>query len=240
MQSVGKVHRSRSRKVEETSSRLVPCESTSQRRARPADGLRPRRRTAPGLGCPGLSVQSAQHRHAERRAHEHHDLLRPARRAGASTVRPARAVGQRLESRAPIRRLASSFDHDLQIEGHDLKAGEYSLWLIPQEHRPWTVIFHRAAHVFHRPYPGEADEALRVDVTTESASHVETLAIEFPRRVARRGGDAVSLGNRRRSDPDQGTVQTRLKPCHERRWPIGARRTGSRALTCASAFIDAP
>jgi hypothetical protein len=73
-----------------------------------------------------------------------------------------------------------AFDHDVQIEGHDLKAGEYTLWLIARENKPWTVIFHRAAHVFHRPYPGEAGEALRVDVATEAASHMEALAIEFP------------------------------------------------------------
>ena len=72
------------------------------------------------------------------------------------------------------------FDHDVKVEGHDLKAGEYSLWLVPHEHRPWTVIFSRAAHAFHKPYPGEADDVLRVDVTPESASHVETLEIEFP------------------------------------------------------------
>jgi hypothetical protein len=72
------------------------------------------------------------------------------------------------------------FDHDVKVEGHDLRAGEYSLWLVPHEHRPWTVIFSRAAHTFHKPYPGEADDVLRVDVTPESASHVETLEIEFP------------------------------------------------------------
>jgi DUF2911 family protein len=72
------------------------------------------------------------------------------------------------------------FDHDVKIEGHDLKAGEYSLWLIPHEQRPWTVIFSRAVHVFHKPYPGESEDVLRVDVTPESASHMETLAIEFP------------------------------------------------------------
>jgi len=72
------------------------------------------------------------------------------------------------------------FDHDVKVEGHDLKAGEYSLWLLPHEHRPWTVIFSRAAHAFHKPYPGEADDVLRVDVSPESASHVETLEIEFP------------------------------------------------------------
>jgi hypothetical protein len=72
------------------------------------------------------------------------------------------------------------FDHDLLIEGHLLKAGEYSLWLVPREHLPWTVIFSRAAHVFHKPYPGPAEDVLRVDVPTESLSQMESLAIEFP------------------------------------------------------------
>ena len=103
------------------------------------------------------------------------------------------------------------FDHDVKVEGHELKAGEYSLWLVPHEHRPWTVVFSRAAHVFHKPYPGEADDVLRVDVTPESASHVETLEIEFPLGAPRRRGDADSLGDRRRSDPHQGAVQTGLK-----------------------------
>jgi hypothetical protein len=71
------------------------------------------------------------------------------------------------------------FDHDVQVEGRALKAGEYSLWLLPHEHKPWTVIFSRAAHVFHKPYPGESDDVLRVDVTPESASHMETMQIEF-------------------------------------------------------------
>jgi len=73
-----------------------------------------------------------------------------------------------------------SFNHDLVIEGHTLKAGEYSLWLLPHERKPWTVIFSRAAHTFHKPYPGEAEDVLRFDVTPVSLSHMETLAIEFP------------------------------------------------------------
>ena len=73
-----------------------------------------------------------------------------------------------------------TFDHDVLIEDHALKAGEYSLWLVPREHGPWTVIFSRAAHVFHKPYPGPSDDVLRVDVAPESVSHVETLTIYFP------------------------------------------------------------
>ena len=73
-----------------------------------------------------------------------------------------------------------TFDHDILVEGKPLRAGEYTLWLIPRETQPWTLIFSRAAHVFHKPYPGEQYEVLRVDVKPEQVSHVESLTIYFP------------------------------------------------------------
>ena len=78
--------------------------------------------------------------------------------------------------------------HDITVNGSALKAGEYSLWLVPREHAPWTVIFHRAAHTFHKPYPGASGEVLRIEVPPESLSNVESLAIYFP-RVIRDEGD---------------------------------------------------
>lgn len=74
-----------------------------------------------------------------------------------------------------------TFNHDLLINGKNLRAGEYTLWLIPREHAPWTLIFSRAAHVFHKPYPGEKYEVLRVDATPVEASDVESLTIYFPK-----------------------------------------------------------
>ncbi len=73
-----------------------------------------------------------------------------------------------------------AFDHDLQLEGRDVKAGEYSLWLLPRATGAWTLILSRAAHVFHTPYPGEDQDALRLDIVPERAGHMETLAIYFP------------------------------------------------------------
>ena len=73
------------------------------------------------------------------------------------------------------------FDNDVLIEGKPLRAGEYSLWLIPHQSAPWTVIFSRAAHVFHKPYPGEKFDVLRVDVTPEQVSPMESFAIYFPK-----------------------------------------------------------
>ncbi len=71
-------------------------------------------------------------------------------------------------------------DHDVLVAGHPLAAGEYSLWLIPRATQPWTLIFSRAAHTFHKPYPGAASDVLRVDLAPETLSHVETLTIDFP------------------------------------------------------------
>ena len=72
------------------------------------------------------------------------------------------------------------FDHDVLIEGHHLKAGEYSLWLIPRELKKWSVILSDAAHTFHKPYPGAEHDVLRFDVAAERSAYMETLAIYFP------------------------------------------------------------
>jgi hypothetical protein len=72
------------------------------------------------------------------------------------------------------------FSKDVQLEGKSLAAGEYSLWLIPRESAPWTLILSKAAHVFHQPYPGENFDALRIDVQPERGGHMEAMAFYFP------------------------------------------------------------
>jgi hypothetical protein len=73
-----------------------------------------------------------------------------------------------------------SFTQDVLLEGQPLKAGTYSLWLIPRERAAWTFILSRASHVFHTPYPGESNDVLRLDAMPERGAHMETLAIYFP------------------------------------------------------------
>ena len=38
----------------------------------------------------------------------------------------------------------------------------------------------RAAHAFHKPYPGSSADVLRIEVAPEQGMHMETLAIYFP------------------------------------------------------------
>jgi len=71
------------------------------------------------------------------------------------------------------------FSKDVTIEGKPLAAGQYTLWTIPDT-ASWTVIFSRALHVFHIPYPGESHDALRVTVTPVQGSYMEVLAYEVP------------------------------------------------------------
>jgi Protein of unknown function (DUF2911) len=71
-----------------------------------------------------------------------------------------------------------SVSRPIQVNGATLPAGSYSIWAIPDTAR-WTVIFSRAAHVFHIPYP-EGQDALRVTAVPRAAPHMETLAFYFP------------------------------------------------------------
>ena len=74
-----------------------------------------------------------------------------------------------------------SFSKDVMIEGQRLAAGRYSLWTIPEQPpKPWTVIFNRGVGGWHTNYPGESQDALRVTVSADTASYLETLTYYFP------------------------------------------------------------
>ena len=73
-----------------------------------------------------------------------------------------------------------SIKRDIVLEKQPVRKGTYTIWLIPREHTPWTFILSRATNIPHKPYPGAAMDALRVDVMPDQASHIETLTYFFP------------------------------------------------------------
>lgn len=74
---------------------------------------------------------------------------------------------------------AIALSREVQINGARLAAGKYSVWAIPRPDT-WTMIFSKAADVYHTPYPGEARDALRLDVRPEPGAHMEALTFYFP------------------------------------------------------------
>jgi hypothetical protein len=75
---------------------------------------------------------------------------------------------------------AITISTDVQVEGHTLPRGSYSIWMIPDSTGPWTVIFSKATPVFHLPYPGPAQDQLRVQVTPSQGPPMESLIFYFP------------------------------------------------------------
>jgi hypothetical protein len=71
------------------------------------------------------------------------------------------------------------FSTDVEINGHPVPAGRYSLWTIPRS-GPWTAILNRTWDTHHAIYPGDEDDALRIDISTEQGAHMEALALYFP------------------------------------------------------------
>jgi hypothetical protein len=64
------------------------------------------------------------------------------------------------------------------VNGQPLPKGSYSIWAIP-EPDTWTLIFSRAANVWHDAYP-QGQDALRLTVAPRDGPHMETLAYYFP------------------------------------------------------------
>ncbi len=76
-----------------------------------------------------------------------------------------------------------ALSRDMVVGGQPLAAGKYSIWAIPGPDE-WTLIFSRAADVFHIPYPGAAQDALRLTVKPQAGGggkpFMESLAFYFP------------------------------------------------------------
>lgn len=73
-----------------------------------------------------------------------------------------------------------TLSNDVEIEGHPLPAGRYTLWMIPRPDGPWTVIFSGRTGILHAPYPGVEHDVLRFDAELGVGSHMEALAFYFP------------------------------------------------------------
>lgn len=82
---------------------------------------------------------------------------------------------------------------DIRVAGSPLPAGRYSVWTIPDPEE-WTLILSSAWDVYHIPYPGESEDALRLTIRPRKAPNMETLAFYFPTVDGRSGVLALHWG----------------------------------------------
>src|SRR6059058_366912 len=124
------------------------------------------------------SQEPARDGHAGDRRNSGDDRLQPTWRPRPNAVRRAGAMGQSVVPRG-------GRGHDDRAHqgcpgrGAASRRRKYSIWAIPDS-AEWTLIFSKAADVFHIPYPGPAQDALRVAVKPQAGPFMEALAFYFP------------------------------------------------------------
>ena len=75
-----------------------------------------------------------------------------------------------------------SFSHDVKIEGKDLKAGTYALFLELEKTGPWTWIFSNHSTGWGSYQYDPKNDALRVQVNPEPAPYTEFMTFGFDER----------------------------------------------------------
>lgn len=75
-----------------------------------------------------------------------------------------------------------SFSHDVKVEGKDLKAGSYGLFLALEKDGPWTWIFSKNTDSWGSYFYDPKEDALRVTATPQDAAYTENLTYGFEDR----------------------------------------------------------
>ncbi len=75
-----------------------------------------------------------------------------------------------------------SFSHDVKINGQDLRAGTYGLFLVVEKEGPWTWIFSNNSSSWGSYYYDEKEDALRVQTNPTDAPYTEYLTFGFDDR----------------------------------------------------------
>jgi len=71
-------------------------------------------------------------------------------------------------------------DGPIRLNGHDLPAGRYSVWLEPRDGADWTVHLNTESRLYHdSPVPRDRD-VLAFSTTPHEGAHMESLAWYFP------------------------------------------------------------
>jgi len=90
-----------------------------------------------------------------------------------------------------------TFSHDVKVEGKDLKAGTYGLFLAIEKTGPWTWIFSNNSTSWGSYFYNDKEDALRVAVTPLDAPHKEWLTFGFEDRLPNSASAYLRWDNKR-------------------------------------------
>lgn len=70
-------------------------------------------------------------------------------------------------------------NRDVRLNGVDVQAGEYSVWMTPRE-GAWTLTLNPNVKLFHFQKPDSADGQIHIPVRADTGPHTEMLTWSFP------------------------------------------------------------
>ena len=76
-----------------------------------------------------------------------------------------------------------AFSHDARVEGVEIKAGTYGLYMLPKDENNVRLLLSNYSKSWGTVAPAESDLALLVDVSTKENTHKEWLSYDFVDRV---------------------------------------------------------
>lgn len=80
-------------------------------------------------------------------------------------------------------------DKDIRVNGTDVPAGKYSMWMVPRQGSAWRLSLDPDPEIFHFVKPDSSAEQIHITADPEQGSHVEMLTWSFPAVT----GDAAVL-----------------------------------------------
>lgn len=68
---------------------------------------------------------------------------------------------------------------DVEIEGREVPAGRWSVWMAVREEGPWELVLDPRDDLWHTAHPEPTDDQIRIPVTPEPTDHTEALTWWF-------------------------------------------------------------
>ena len=87
-------------------------------------------------------------------------------------------------------------DRDIELDGHPVPKGKYSMWMVVSEDGRWTLVLDTDWSRFHTMRPREHDGQIRYSIRAETSPHTEVLTFSFPEITATGGVLAMHWADR--------------------------------------------
>ena len=114
------------------------------------------------------------------------------------------------ETWTPGANWATTLDVDkaIQIDGHSVAKGKYSVWMVVRQDGNWTTVLDLQSHRYHMDPPDSAGTQIRIPVHVETAPFTDVLEWSFPE--LRMDGGKIMFRWERARIPMNFTVQPSL------------------------------